>query len=233
MGVLCNTTDSHITGSNPNFPAADQPISFTCWMSGIWSSGATAVKSFVGLYGPDVVLPSVAIQIGSRTLNNSVQLWNYGGGALIASGAGVVSDNTMHFIVYTSTGTTATLYVDGVQVATTPVTMPNTKYTNFYINGYPPVGTTNETSNHTVQSVRLYNRVLSADEVLTMFNARGARHSIVDGMVAYYEFDEGAPGVAAGTCVDLAGSVTLNWTGAGTPMTYTYSNAESKLRPVL
>lgn len=235
MAVLCNTTDSHLTSTVSGAPDTGEPITITTWMTGTWSTGATSAKSFVGIYGPSAAAPTTAIQIGSRTTNNAVYVWTWGGGVLINTGAGVVTDGALHFIAYTFDGTSHRIYVDGALQATTTTAQIAGQFNTFYINGYP-TGGTNETSTHVVDSVRMYHRALPAGEILTMYASRGARHGINYTQIAYYEFDEGAQGAATSTCYDMAGGVVpalLTWTGSGAAMTYTYINGEAKYRPAM
>lgn len=236
MGVLCNATDSHLTSTVALSPGTGDPISITTWMSAIWSTATTTgAKSLVGIYGPNATAPTTAIQIGSRTTNNTVFVWTYGGSVLINSTAGAVADGVNHFIAYTFNGTTHSLYIDGVLNATSTTAQIAGQFNTFYINGYPP-GTNSECAAYQVESVRLYSRELSAPEVLTIYSTRGARHNVCYGLLAYFEFDEGGQGTPIATCFDLSGAQTpapLTWTGTGTPMTYTYSIGEAKLRPVV
>jgi hypothetical protein len=68
---------------------------------------------------------------------------------------------------------------------------------------------------------------------LTIYNAAGARHGIVNGQLARYEFDELSQGSTVTAVTDLSGSGnTLTISGAGTAFTYNYatSYANSNLR---
>lgn len=234
MAVLCNVTDSHLTSTVASAPDTGEQISITTWMSGIWSTTAATSKSFVGIYGPSVAAPITAIQIGSRVTNNAVYVWTWGGGVLVNTGAGVVTDGVNHFIVYTFDGTSHRVFVDGVLQGTSTAAQIAGQFNTFYINGYP-TGGTNETSTHVVDSVQLFNRTLQPDEILTMYSSRGSRHGISNGLIAYYEFDEGAQGATTSTCFDFTEGVPapLTWAGTGTTMSYTYVNGEAKLRPVM
>ena len=236
MAVLCNTTDSHLTATVVGAPDTGDPITISCWMSATWSTALLGAKSFVGIYGPSAAAPVTAIQIGSRTTANAVYVWTYGGGTLVNTGGGAVTDGVNHFIVYTFDGGTHRIYVDGALQATSVAAQIDGQFNTFFINGYPPTGSANETSTHIVESVRLYNRALSAAEIQTMHASRGARHNIIDGLLAYYEFDELTTGQNTTLVYDLAGRSTpanMTWVGGGTPTTYTYPSGEGKLRPAV
>jgi hypothetical protein len=228
MAVLCNTTDIHLTSSMANLPQAGTPVTITTWMAANWT---TTAGSFVGLYGPSPN-PSTAIQIGCRNTAGSCQVWTWGGGLLVATAGNIMTNGKVHFIAYTFDGNTNRLYVDGVLQATSTTANLAGKFAMFYINGFPTGGTA-ETSNHMVDTVRLYNRALSQNEITTIFNSTGARHGIVNGLMSYYEFDEAAQGANVSSVIDQYQGANLMLAGSGTAMTYTYSNAESKLRPVL
>ena len=229
MAVQCVVADSHLSGTVPNAPSTGESISIVTWMSGTWS---TAIRSFVGVYGPTAVAPTTAIQIGSRTGAGACSVWTWNAGQLVNTPTGVLVDNVTHFIAYTFDGTTHRLYVDGVQQGTSVAAQNAGQFNVLYISGYP-TGVANETSNHIIESIGIYDRVLSANEVLTMFASKGARHNILNGLLAYYELDEGPAGSTTSTCIDLSGNGgALTWTGAGATMTYTYSSGEAKLRPV-
>ena len=232
MAVQANLTDSHLTSTVVNAPTAGGAISITTWMTATWSTSAT-VKSLVGIYGPSAAAPITAIQIGSRITDNAVYVWTYGGGVLINTTSGVVNDGQLHFIAYTTDGTTHRLYVDGVLQATSTTGQIAGQFNTFYINGFPPGGTL-ETSTHVVESVRMYDRELAPAEITAMYVSRGARHNITFGLIAYYEFDEGAQGAGVNTCFDMSGTTppaNLTWIGTGSIMTYSHSTGESKTRP--
>jgi hypothetical protein len=138
------------------------------------------------------------------------------------------------FIVYTYDGTNHTLYRNGIQASTTVTTQQPGYLNQVYINGFPDSAASEVTAMQ-VDQYALYRRTLSATEVLTIYNAAGARHGIVNGLVCRYEFDELSQGASVSNVVDLTGNGnTLTSTGAGTVMAYAYPNtyANSNLRPV-
>jgi hypothetical protein len=138
-------------------------------------------------------------------------------------------------IAYTFDGINHAIYLNGNQVASSTVANVSAKYNEIYINGYPSGGTS-EVSNYRVATFSYFNRALSPNEILTISSERGLRHGIKKGLLSELRFDNGINGSTVSTVADLSGngnSVTL--TGAGTAMTYTYSDepCTSHLRMVL
>lgn len=130
--------------------------------------------------------------------------------ALIGSPAGVSSAQSAtaltvgvpYWLVMTYDGSTINLYQDMVLVATTTVAitiLPDT--TPIIINGNANgAGTTNilEFFNGTVEDLRVYNRVLTLNELSNIFNGQG-RDYIVNGLVLGFMGDEQAPGSVLNT----------------------------------
>lgn len=67
---------------------------------------------------------------------------------------------------------------------------------------------------------RIYNRILSAAEILTIYSCRG-RDNIYEGLIHRWVMNEGAPGTAVSSVIDLTGN--LNGTAVGNP-TYAASS---------
>lgn len=237
MAVQCVAGDVHLSnsGSGNGFVMGNESFSIAVWIYADWSLSGTS-GSFVGLYGEQPTFGS-AIQIGRRNgFPNQVSCWSWGGVTLVQSSVGAITSNAWQFVVYTFDGTTHTVYVNGNAVGTS-TNVPNAvQMTTVYINGYPS-GVANETdSTCRVDSYAYYNRTLSADEIKTMYYANGARHNIVNGLIAAYEFDGGIDGSTVSTIKDFSGNGNdLVSSGAGvTPITYTYSGtvASTNLRRV-
>lgn len=226
MAVQTNATDIHLRSSQAMNLQSTTPFSVTTWMNCTWNPGAR--DSFVGIYGPvtDTPLgaPVTAMQIGTSTGNYDLTCWTWGGGTLVGTATGAMTgfNGVWVFVAYTYDGTTHRLYRNGVQLVTSTTAQIDGFLNQVYINGYPGSGT-GEISAFQVDQYALYRRQLSANEVLTIYNAAGARHGIENGIIARYEYDEGAEGSAVSAVVDLTGNGnTLTSTGVGTAMTYTY-----------
>jgi hypothetical protein len=238
MAIQTTATDVHLRSSQPMGLLATTPFSVACWMNCTWNPGVR--HSFVGIYGPstDVSLgaPVTAMQIGTSTGNNELTCWTWGGGTLVGTANGAMAgfNGVWVFITYTFDGTTHRLYRNGVQLVTSTTAQQAGFLNQVYINGFPG-SITGEVAAFQVDQYTLYRHELSADEVLSMYNAAGARHGNQFQMIARYEFDELGQGVTTSSVVDMSGSVHgLTVTGAGTPITYTYPStyANSNIRPV-
>lgn len=231
MAITLAATDNHLANATATgFTLSTDPCSITVWINAVWS--ATSVGSFVGMYGPSPS-PSTAIQIGRRA--NSLSVWTWGGGVLVSAPSGTMTDSVWSHVAYTFDGTTHQLYVNGALINSTTVAQIAGQFTTVYINGYP-TSTTGEVSACNVDSYTYYNRALTADEVLTMSNSKGARHGITYGQIAAYEFDENSAGVSVSSVVDMTGNGNhLTALGAGaTPIAYSYNStvASSNIRRV-
>jgi hypothetical protein len=220
------------------FKRSIDPYTINVWINANWNSGT--VFSFVGMYDgvPNTGTPTTGLQIGSRNGLGDVVAWTYGGTPLVGSANGVMTafSGKWAMISYTFDGTNHRLYVNGVQTATATGGTVTGTFTQVYLNGYPPTGSTAETSVYSVDAYSYYGRTLSPDEILTMYNSGGTRHGIEFGEIATYEFDEKGEGVAATSIVDLTGhGNTLVPSGVVNTITHTYigTYANSNTRPVL
>jgi hypothetical protein len=236
MAALMNATDKHLYCVGTEFLASNVPYSITVWINANWAAGG--IFSFVGMYdgGVSTPTPTTGLQIGT-TAANQVECWTYGGATIISGLAGSMTgySNVWTMITYTYDGTSHRLYRNNVLLNTTTTSPVPGTFTQVYINGYPPTGTANETGVFSVDSYTYYNRTLSLDEIQTIYNGAGMRHGITYGQIARYEFDELAQGVTIATVIDMTGNNnTLQSTGAGLALTYTYANSysTSNLRPV-
>lgn len=238
MAIQSNAADIHLRSSQALGLGSRSSFSITCWIRANWSEGGR--RSFVGIYGPStdtpLATPVTAVQIGTSGGNGELTFWTWGGGTLTGTATGFMTsrNNRWTFIAYTYDGITHRGYVDGVQVTSSTATQLDGFLNQVYINGYP-TGGTGEVASFQLDSYRLFRRTLAADEILTMYNAEGSRHGIVNGIIASYEFDEQPAGNLVNSVVDLSGnSNTLTSIGPGAAMTYAYvdSLANTNIRPV-
>lgn len=238
MAVLTNASDIHLRSSQAMGLSALTPFTVSAWVNANWSSGGR--RSFVGVYGPatdtPLLVPVTAMQIGTSTGTGELTCWTWGGGTLVgtATGAMTAFNNVWVHVAYTYDGTTHVLYRNGVQLLTSSTAQIPGFLNQVYINGYP-TGGTNEVDAFQVDQYNLYRRALRAGEIQAIYFAGGARHGITDDLIARYEFDEGVQGSSITTVIDMSGNNhTLTNVGAGTPITYTYTNtfANSNIRPV-
>jgi len=230
MAITTVTGDKHLLNATANgFTTTVDPFSISVWINGTWNA---AVASMVGVYGP-VGTPTSAVQIGSIG-DGRVSCWTWGG-AILVSSVGTVVNGVWNHIVYTYDGTSHRLYVNG-QLSNTTTTAPVAAQLAYvYVNGYP-TGLANETAVYSVDSYAYYNYTLTPEEVLTQYSLQGARHGVVNGLVASYEFDELAEGSTVIQITDLSGNENhLTVAGAGVrniTHTYTGTVASSNLKMV-
>jgi hypothetical protein len=238
MAIQSNAADIHLRSSQALGLSSLTPFSVTTWINATWNAGATA--SFVGIYGPATDDPSfapvTAMQIGTQTGSYDLVCWTWGGGQLVSGPANTMSgfNGQWVFITYTYDGTTHRLYRNGALLSSSTNSQITGYLNQVYINGFPGSGTSEVASFQTDQYA-LYRRALKADEVLSIYNAGGARHGINNGLICRYEYDELSQGVGVSSVPDLTGNGnTLTLVGAGANMTYTYTNsfANSNIRPV-
>jgi hypothetical protein len=238
MPIQLNASDIHLRSSQAMGLRSTDPFTILVWINATWTGGARI--SMVGLYGPsaDTPLgtPITAVQIGTTNGSGELSTWSWGGGALVTTASSAMNayNGLWVHIAYTYNGTTHLLYRNGVQVASATNAQIAGYLNQVYINGYP-TGGTSEVGALQVDSYTLFRRVLTPDEILTMFTAQGDRHGITTGLIAHYDFDELGQGVASTNVTDMSGNGnTLTSTGAGSAITYTYPTAyaNSNLRPV-
>jgi hypothetical protein len=236
MSISTTLADRHLFSTSTNFTASTVPFSISVWLNATWNGGSRI--SMVGMYNGTITAgTTTGLQIGTGAGTGDVVCWTYGGGAMVSSATGVMTpyNGQWVMITYTYNGTTHSVYRNDTLLNTATTAQIAGTFTQVYINGFPPTGTTSETAVFQVDTYTYYNRTLSAGEIQCMYNAAGARHGIFQGQLARYEFDELAQGATVASVVDLSGNNnTLSNTGAGTAMTYTYTSsyADSNIRRV-
>lgn len=178
----------------------------SCWFNA--TAWGTAVISLFGFYNGTANLstvPTTAIQIGTRN-GATVDVWTWGGGLLVSSTGFTLPTNTWTHIVYTcntfGTNQTHNLYINGVLNNTATNTIQiNGVLTQFYVNGYPESTHTAETGTWQLDDARCFNRQLTVNEIVTLYNVRGSSDGLVFGSICRYDLHEGYIGttLAGGT----------------------------------
>lgn len=199
---------------------AQSPMTLMTWVNCIDSTVWTQTTSMVGVYGPGAA-PTTAIQIGSRggAGGSGLNVWSWGGLVLVnfATHAPVGSWN--HYAV-TFNGTNAwTLYINAVQVATSTTAQQAGNLSQTFINGYP-TGGTNESGNFAVDDIVFASRLMSQDEIRTIYNLQGPRDGIFQNVIARYTYDEGVVGNAVVQGKDIASTAAHMTPSAGTAPIY-------------
>lgn len=243
MAILVKASDIHLQSSSAMGLTTLSPFSVTVWLNvPSWNPGSR--RSYVGIYGPatdtPLVTPITAMQIGTSNGAGELTFWTWGGGTLCGTATNFMNayNGVWVMITYTFDGTTHRGYLNNNLVCSSPnATSPQISgYLNqIFINGYP-TGGTSEVADYSIDQYSLYRRELSQSEIQSIYYAGGARHGIFKNLICRYEFDELSQGSSVISVPNLNGSInTLTPIGAGTSMTYTYTNsfANSNIRPVL
>ena len=234
---MTGATNRHLYTISSNFLNSTDPYSISVWINAVWNGGIRL--SFIGMYNGNITSGvTTGLQIGvSSTVVGAIECWTYGGTAMVTSPANAMTpyNNVWCMVTYTFDGTNHRIYRNDTLLATGTTVQTPGIFTQIYINGYPPTGTTSETATYQIDTYSYYNRTLSQSEIQTMYESYGSRHAITYGELAGYDFDEEAQGATVTNVIDISGNGNsiLN-TGAGTAITYTYTGtiASSNLRPV-
>jgi hypothetical protein len=195
MAVQFSTNGDALTNATNTtfFAASTAPQSVSVWINGLWD-GATKTTSMVGMYAPG----ASAIQIGSRVAAGQCNIWSWGGTIMVSTTGVTIPANTWVNITYTYDGTTHRVYYNGALNNSSTTAQLAGNFTAVYLNGYA-TGATSETGVFQVDTYDYYNRALSADEIQTIYSARGQRHGIVYGRLLSYDFDEGVQSATVAT----------------------------------
>ena len=206
------------------------------------SVGVVNTQSQLGLYNGNTTGTgtTTAIQLGIRNTTGLIVVWTWGGAVLVQASGFTATTNTWYHVAYTCTSIsgsnqTHSLYINGVlnNNSTNATQMAGT-LTQVYLNGYPGSGGI-ESSTTMIDDVYLFNRQLSASEILTIYNTTGQKDGEVYGLVSRYDFNELNSGATVVRCTDFSGNNTIIPTVAtgGTPFTYILDHTCSDTRPPL
>lgn len=192
---------SNNNGVDVFYRASTQPQSISVWINAAWD-GNTTTRSYVGMYGsPNTPGGGLtAVQIGSRGANRC-DIWTWGGGILVSTTGITIPANEWINITYTYDGTTHRVYYNGVLNNSANTAQIVGNFDRVWLNGYREGGT-NETGTFQVDTYEYFNRELTTNEILTIYNTRGNVHGIVFGSILRYEFDEGVAGATVNTVVN-------------------------------
>ena len=145
------------------FTVVPSIISSPAWFK---PASLSPVKSFFGQYD--------LIEVGIDTTTNQIELWTNLGGSISASSA-LVAGSWKH-LAAVGDGTTLTLYVNGVQVATGgSATATYGNNTEDFKIGEGVMDSSGGYFDGTVDEVRVYNRPMCADEIQAMYESSRAQ----------------------------------------------------------
>ena len=155
------TNDLAQKTSASGLPGANAPQTLAAWFR--YSSAQTGSSKLFGTYN---AASNSGIQIGFSCCTGSINVEKWGG-AMLNSVSTVPSANQWHHLAYTWDGTTNILYLDGIQVNSTTTThqtaIPNSAQIGVNFGGVSYF-------NGLIDDVRMYNRALTANDVMTLFS---------------------------------------------------------------
>ncbi len=178
-GVLTNSpTFNSSNGGGINFDGTDDFVK--CSFSSVPVQGPGTI-SFFGYYSINtgvlntitITAGSLAIQIGIR--NNTGTVWKFGGGSLLSYTLPTV--NQIAQWTTTFDGSNVAVYINGIlNSSTTSAQNQSSNSNTFYIGTYADTGL--EAFPGRLYNCQVYNRVLSADEILQNYNAQKGRFGL-------------------------------------------------------
>ena len=162
---------------------------------------------------------------------------NGGGGGLLRNSLATVVANTWYHICMTYNGTNASFYLDGSFLST------QTIGTNNINNGVSLLGSyssssPSETFNGNIAAARIYNRELTATEVLQNYNAQKSRFTntiVQQGLVLNLDAGNNYSYAGAGTTIYDVSPTALSWTinnatyNSSDPKYFSYNGSNSWL----
>ena len=199
MGLYGTTGNSHLYNNActglPNFNAA-QTISIRMQFDTIvGTEGLLTFRNNAASYG---------ITLGKRT--NRIAVWGWGGIIIVDDPTSPTSG--WHHVVYTWSGSARQLFVDG-QLKNTSGNSPSSgNMDEILISGWNPA-TNSEAWSGIIEELRVYNRVLSNEEIQELYLKHGGA-MIINGLVAWFKFLEGHEGVAIPTTPNLVKDYSIN-----------------------
>lgn len=215
MAVL-STASTYITlSTRTGIPAPSSAMSISAWFK--WTTPSPYSYSFLNI----VSLGSErSVQMGAN--GGQARIWRWGAFALITD-PGTLSAGVWYNYVYTYDGAgNHLLYLNGGSPTSGTFTQLSGATDSVQLFGNQWL----EHSSGTGEDFRIYNRVLTANEALTLYSIPG-EDGIVDGLVGRWLFNEGAPSVAvsdANLFIDLSPSENA-MTGAASPSGFSYAES--------
>ena len=133
--------------------------------------------------------------------NNNLQFWTgYGGTTAVPwSGSDVSIYNNFatnptvwrHLVITMNKSTSnAILYIDGILISTLSRSYANNPTDNFFIGGVN--GNFYLPNNSLIDDFRMYNRVLTTDEITTLYKYSSSLFNDTIGLISWYKFDNNA-----------------------------------------
>lgn len=187
-----------------------QTFTLSLWLKWSFAAGSFALPicrtTGVGTNGYDIILHESGVNGKVSYRRNSTA---------IVDASGTWNDGIWHNIVVTGNGSSIEIFIDGVSRGTGSPGFPSSNtsapFTLWGRNG------TSSSPAGTMDDVRVYNRVLSQNEIESLYGSR-SRLLILDGIVGWWKLDDGVEGgtISGATVRDSSGNV-LTGTASGSP----------------
>jgi len=177
-------------GSSDDTITVSDDVSFdsTTISASLWIKGDTQIT------GQNIYVFSKwkewAIKVSGATNNHNLSFYIHNGTVFYATGVDVL-DNSWHHIVITQETGSLMFYIDGSKVGSTEVSNAIILDTeDIQIGSY---STTYGNFTGSIKEVKLFNRVLTAEEISRDYNSGKGIYGLgsEDGLVAAYHFEEG------------------------------------------
>jgi Concanavalin A-like lectin/glucanases superfamily/Phage conserved hypothetical protein BR0599/Uncharacterized conserved protein (DUF2163) len=148
------------------------PVSYSCWFKTTHQGillGGTLGGTSSDPSGASAFVPILYIDTNNKLTGG----WNDGGIKAVESASTVTDSNWHHAVVTIASGSVVQLYLDNASQGTVGIGTPISTLTQFWIatgkdTGWPNPPTTFLTGE--MADVRIYNRVLSASDIASLFN---------------------------------------------------------------
>jgi len=206
--AINSNNGSYISTGLTNVPITNSAKTVSIWVNN--SDFTSAIRSWINI----VYSSSAAVQLGCRADGN-LWVWDFNGVQICLATA--PTTNTWFHHLYTFDGNkTHNMYLNGTLVSTnTNYTFSSATLTNIELGG----NQWNEFLSGYYEDTRIYNRVLSLNEITTIYNTRGA-DGIVYGLVSQWLCNDGVIGSAVSTLTDISQSKNNGSVTTGTPLWY-------------
>lgn len=149
--------------------------------------------------GDNTVMFAVGDNVGGSALDNELSVFDGGTSAFEGDTDTVIADDTWHHVFYTRSGSTGTLYVDGVEKSTHTADYTLASNDRVSLAMELDNSTPGDFVQGTLDDVRIYSRALSLDEIQALYGSGAAKFassqsltegsSLASGLVGHWTFD--------------------------------------------
>lgn len=187
-GVFDGISQSVDLGTAVNFSGANDAGSVTAWFNAATIADSRVIDKSVGLNANDITLMLGITTVGGQSVRGNLD-------GIAVTSVETVNTGQWYFLAIVYNGATVKLYLDGVEVDSTAHTgnvASDARNTRIASAGHD---TTAREFDGKIADVRVYDRALSVNELLTMFANRG--HDMIPARYRW-PLNDDAPGVVIG-----------------------------------